>query len=332
NDGNHYNDAINSGNNYYFSGDTARGNALADDLIIASDHLPLIADYQVPAALGWDWNPAANRVLVDANVLVDFEIRNDAPVVHALGADVLHVDVVATGDLSGSTSVSVAALAPPEIISLPIDTSVSGTWAAAVTLTSTSPETQTLPETVKLGGDIIEHANASFAYAEDLDWYTYDISFDENSGVQAFNVWLFNYGFDGSQSLLEIDDVTIPELPVVFNGLSTNTVGSIPALMEFEIDTDSVTPDTYTSFLPISFSDEDLVGEQNGISMLTVRIEITSATSCPEDFDGNGIVAVADILYLIAGWGGNDPVLDLDGNGTVGVSDILQLIAAWGPC
>jgi len=333
NDGNHYNDAINAGNNYYFPGDTARGNALADKLIIASDHMPLLADYQVPAALGWSWNPAADRVLVGASAFVEFEIRNDAPVVHTLGADVLHVDVVATGDLSGSTSVSVPALEDPTIVSLPIDTSVAGNWGAAVTLTSTSPETQTTPEVVKLGGEVIDHANASFEFANDVDWLTHDVSFDANTGVQSFNVWLFNYGYDGSQSLLEIDDVTTPELPIEFNGLSTNLVGSIPALMEFSIDTDTVTPDTYTSFLPISFSDEDLAGEQNGISMLTVRVEVVPVEEdCDADFDSDGEVDVADILILIGDWDGTNPEHDLDGNGIVGVGDLLLLIAAWGPC
>ena len=332
NDGNHYNDAINAGNNYYFPGDTQRGNALADKLIIASDHLPLIADYQVPAVLGWDWNPAASRVLVGADVSVEFEIRNDAPVVHTLGADVLHVDVVASGDITGSTSVSVAALAPPEVVAFPIDTLVIGNWNTTVSLTSTSQETQTTPEVVKLGGDVIEHANASFAYAQDLDWYAYEISFEEGTGVQSFDVWLFNYGYDGTQSLLEIDDVTTPDLPLTFSGVSTTIVGPLPALMTFQIDTDTVAPDIYTSFLPISFSDEDLAGELEGISMLTVRVEIIPVGGCAEDIDGDGEVDVADILILIANWGSSDPAYDLDGNGTVSVSDLLLLIAAWGPC
>ena len=333
NDGNHYNGAINTGNNYYFPGDTARGNSLADLLIIASDHMPLLADYQVPAVLGWNWNPAEARVLVGAETSVAFEIQNDAPVVHALGADVLQVEVVVEGDLSGSTNVSVSALSPPEVVSLPIDTSLPGSWNATVTLTSTSPETQTTPEVVNIEGNVIAHANASFEFANDLDWYTYDITLEANTGVQTFNVWLFNYGFDGSQSLLEIDDVSIPSLPIVFNGLSTYVVGSLPALMEFSIDTDTTSPDTYSSFLPVSVSDEDLIGEQNGISMLTLRVEVTPSVSvCEEDFDDDGDVDVADLLILIADWGSSDPAHDLDGNGNVGVSDLLQLIAAWGPC
>jgi hypothetical protein len=53
---------------------------------------------------------------------------------------------------------------------------------------------------------------------------------------------------------------------------------------------------------------------------------------CPEDLDGDGQVAVSDILLLIGGWGGNDSTQDLDGNGVVGVGDLLLIIAAWGPC
>jgi hypothetical protein len=53
---------------------------------------------------------------------------------------------------------------------------------------------------------------------------------------------------------------------------------------------------------------------------------------CPPDLDGDGIVGVADILALIAGWGGNDPSHDLNGDGIVGVADLLAMIAAWGPC
>jgi len=53
---------------------------------------------------------------------------------------------------------------------------------------------------------------------------------------------------------------------------------------------------------------------------------------CPEDLDGDGQVAVSDILLLIGGWGGNDSTQDLDGNGVVCVGDLLLIIAAWGPC
>ena len=332
NDGNHYNDAINDGNNTYYPGDTPRGNQLADDLIIASDHLPLIADYQLPAILGWNWDPGNSRVLVGAESSVEFEIQNNAPVTHPLGADVLDVNVIADGDLSGKESISVPALSSPQFVSFFLDTTEIGSWNSVITLTSLSEETQTTPEIVKVSGDVIAHANASFSFSQDLDWYIHDVSFEQNTGVQEFNLFLFNYGYDGTQSLLEVDSVSAPSLPLVFEGISTIEVGSIPSLITFSIDTDNVEPDTYISPMPIEVSDEDIPGEQSGISMLTVRVEITTPASCAEDFDGNGEVAIADLLVLIGDWGGDDPIHDLDGNGIVGVSDILLLIAAWGPC
>jgi hypothetical protein len=344
NDGQHYNMSINTGNNFYFPGDTARGNTLADQLYLASDHLPLIADYQVPALLGWSMDPAADRIIVGASTSVDITIANEANVLVPQGADQLDVTVEVVGDLDGTEQVSVPAMSDPEIVSFPLDTLVVGQWQATMTLTASNEGVQDAPEVTELSGEVIDHSNASFLYAQDLDWYVYDIAFEAGTGVQSFNVWLFNYGFDGSQSLLEIDDVTIPELPLVFNGISTNLIGSIPALMSFDIDTDAVTPDTYTSFLPISVSDEDLLGEATDISMLTVRVEITGKTPdpCPADIaggkgSGDGVVDVSDLLALIAEWGLADSHADISGadgtpDGTVNVADLLALIAAWGPC
>ena len=53
---------------------------------------------------------------------------------------------------------------------------------------------------------------------------------------------------------------------------------------------------------------------------------------CPADIDGDGTVAVNDLLALIAAWGSPDASLDLDGSGVVDVGDLLVVIAAWGAC
>ena len=344
NDGQHYNIAINTGTNYYFPDDTVRGDLLADQLKAASDHVPLIADYQVPALLSWSVDPAVERIIVGASTSVDISISNDAVAVVPEGADQLDVTIEVVGDLNGTEQVSVPAMSPPQIVSFPLDTMAVGPWQSTMTLTASNEGVQDAPEVTELAGEVIDHSNASFLYAEDIDWYVYDIAFEAGTGVQSFNVWLFNYGFDGSQSLLEIDSVTTPDPPIVFNGVSTNVVGSIPALMSFEIDTDAVTPDTYTSFLPISVSDEDLLGETTNISMLTVRVEITGsqADPCPADLaggkaGGDGVVDVNDLLVMIANWGLSDTPADITGpdgtpDGTVDIADLLALIAAWGPC
>ena len=53
---------------------------------------------------------------------------------------------------------------------------------------------------------------------------------------------------------------------------------------------------------------------------------------CPADVDGDGGVAVNDLLAIIAAWGSADASLDLDGSGIVDVGDLLIMIAAWGAC
>jgi hypothetical protein len=57
--------------------------------------------------------------------------------------------------------------------------------------------------------------------------------------------------------------------------------------------------------------------------------------SCPEDVDGDSIVAVGDILAVVAyfgdcGDGTYRPIGDVDGDCCVTVSDLLAVVAAWG--
>ena len=60
---------------------------------------------------------------------------------------------------------------------------------------------------------------------------------------------------------------------------------------------------------------------------------VTVGTTCDADFaDGDGNVAIAELLALLNAWGSADPLADLNTDGTVNVLDLLALLAAWGPC
>lgn len=52
---------------------------------------------------------------------------------------------------------------------------------------------------------------------------------------------------------------------------------------------------------------------------------------CQGDLDGDGEVAVDDILTLLAQWGGSGSA-DLDEDGQVEVDDVLLMLQEWGPC
>ena len=66
---------------------------------------------------------------------------------------------------------------------------------------------------------------------------------------------------------------------------------------------------------------------------VSVFFNITEVVvDCPADIDGDGFVAVSDILALIGAWGTADPDLDIDGSGLVDVGDILLVVSNWGAC
>ncbi|MDY7109091.1 MAG: hypothetical protein SYC29_10700 [Planctomycetota bacterium] len=52
--------------------------------------------------------------------------------------------------------------------------------------------------------------------------------------------------------------------------------------------------------------------------------------SCPADFDGNGVVDTADLLFLLGCWG--TECGDVNGDGTTNTADLLELLGAWGEC
>ena len=51
---------------------------------------------------------------------------------------------------------------------------------------------------------------------------------------------------------------------------------------------------------------------------------------CPADFDDDGDVDTADLLYLLGAWGTPDG--DVDSDGDTDTSDLLALLGAWGDC
>jgi hypothetical protein len=55
-----------------------------------------------------------------------------------------------------------------------------------------------------------------------------------------------------------------------------------------------------------------------------------TALPCPADFNGDRVVAGADLGMLLGGWGGPD--YDLNGDGISDGADLGILLGAWGNC
>ena len=61
------------------------------------------------------------------------------------------------------------------------------------------------------------------------------------------------------------------------------------------------------------------------------NLTLVFPNNCPEDVNGDGIVAVDDILILLSNFGCTGPTCtgDIDGDEVVGVSDILSVLSSF---
>jgi hypothetical protein len=141
NDGQHYNTAINAGNNFFYPGQIARSNALADALFDATDHIPVVVDYRIPGMLSASLNPSIGKVIQGAPVVVNVSLQNIAAGL-PVGIDPLSLDVDGGGALSGGTMV-IAPLAPASaVVPLSLNTAAIGTVNGSVFLTPLSEGAQ----------------------------------------------------------------------------------------------------------------------------------------------------------------------------------------------
>jgi hypothetical protein len=62
----------------------------------------------------------------------------------------------------------------------------------------------------------------------------------------------------------------------------------------------------------------------------SLRIVGAVEHACPADFDGDGDVDTADLLFLLAAW--DTAAGDTDNDGDTDTADLLALLAAWGEC
>ncbi len=105
----------------------------------ASDHLPVVADYQVPASVGFVIDTPAPTYTLGQTVSLSLSVQNIADVVAVVGADELDWVVSLSGDLSGGGSGSLLADGSSAMLSLTLDTVTAGVRSGLVTISSPSP-------------------------------------------------------------------------------------------------------------------------------------------------------------------------------------------------
>jgi hypothetical protein len=211
-----------------------------------------------------------------------------------------------------------------------------------VQLTSTSQQVANPSIPLTTNGTVVRASNGSFSSKSDVDSSNLPLSYDADSGVQMFEVDVFNLGFDSLQALLDVDSVSSLSSPFGFVGGTTSGIGGTPATLQFAFDTTGLDQGKYNAPVTISTSDENLPGESTDQLTLNISVTIGTVAPCPADIappGGNSIVNVEDLLAVIAAWGACiDPrscpadIAPVGGNDVVNVEDLLAVISAWGSC
>ncbi len=332
NDGNHYNGAINDGTNSYWPDDPTGSDALADDLHDASDHLPVVVDYRMPAVLDASFDACeVGTVLEGYQVACSTDFANALNGTVSGGSANLNWAMNGTGVLAGNSETGQLSPGNSTQVDIAIDTSVAGTFADELQITSDDELTQHAPATLSVSGHVLRHANPSFVSDGDNDFYVYYVEFEPNSGVQLLSIHFWNYQWDSDQARMDVDDVTAPDAPLTFLGGSWQNVGPFPISLPFEFDTTGLAVGTYVRPVTIVVSDEDLPGESSESLHATFNITVRDpAPQCSGDVTGDGVTDIADLLAMLDGYGGSDPALDLVPDGVIDINDMLALLGDFG--
>lgn len=337
NDGQHYNLAINDGDNFYYPGDLPRSNALADDLYDASDHVPVVADYQLPAAMTATLPADFGRVIQGASVRLDLQVFNSATVVAAsgAGADELDFTALASGALSGGGSGSVLATIPPSpaTIALTVDTATVGDVSGTVQITSISEAVQNASITLPTSGTVLRPSNASFSADSDQDDASLYFIFQVDTGLQPLEVALHNFGYAADQALLDVDSIDGIAPPFSVTGPLPTGIAGGPGVLPLALDTGGLPPGAQVADATIQSSDEDLPGEQTRTLSLALEVEVRTLLA---DVDGDCVVDLEDLTAVLAvygrcdGEGGFDRRADFDNDRCIALEDLATLLTQYG--
>jgi len=330
NDGAHYNTDINAGNNTYFPGDLTRSNALADDLVIASDHIPQILEFTVPAKLSAAFaSTLPTRAIKGAAVALPVRIQNAATYVNAAGVDDMAYSLSCTGAVTG-TSTGTGALQPSSTtVNVNLNTGTVGTASGTVTVTSSAEACETPSVALPVSVQVISASNPSFsATAPAATTTALSIQCEPDSGLATATTSLYNLGYTATQSKLDVDAVTFSgayasrfTMPA---GIGANLATGARTL-QFAFNSAGATPGEYATTATIRSSDEAVAGEQN--RYVSVNLTVTVGSGLLGDLDGDGTVGSGDAALMLLDYGACAGCSsDLDGNDVVDNGDLSFLL------
>ncbi len=268
---------------------TSQASGVLTALAQVTDHIPVVADYQLPAKMAASFAGLPAQVIRGASVTGTLSVSNAAPVSVAAGADRLDYSYTSSGLFTGSGTSSDLALGGANSHLLTASTATAGLRSGTVGVTASSPQamSSTFSGTYSLG--VLDHAIGSFAAATtattlDIDFGT--LSENAAAATRAFDI--FNRaGTLGSvwTAKLDLDAITPSGATGIFSttlapfaNLSSGSSRSFTATMA------ATTTGSFTTTLSLAASDENLLGATGQTLLLTLR----------------GVVQAADTIRTVA--------------------------------
>lgn len=329
NDGNHYDTAINNGNNSYFPTNIGRSNTLAANLFAASDHIPVLVDFAIPGVNQAVLVAPPARVIQGAAGIVAQVRVSNAALGLPIGCSPMAYSVIGSGVVSGVAS-GTAPLTPSfASVNLPVATNVIGlrTGNAAAGTASEAAQNPSINLPVSLR--VLRASNPSFSNAADVNATLVTADAELNGPPVVVELHVSNFGATTDQSLMDLDDALVNAPGFSIMSVTGTGIGFSTGDVEVAFDPTGFAAGTYEAPVTVFTSDEDVPGETTASVIATVRVTIAGDPCAVGDIDCNGSVDGADLGMLLSNWGlpGNT---DLNGDGSTDGADLGVMLSNWG--
>ena len=244
-------------------GNTAQPQNVLDAMAGVLDHVPVVADYQLPARLGVAGPTVPGQVIVGASVSLNVTVSNTAPVLYAVGADELDYSIITGGAVSGSVNGTDAALGSGNTHSVTINTASAGNKSGAILVTSSSQAVANNSYVQDVNYAVLDHAKPSFSGDSEqltaaVDFGYVPIGSALRSGALAVHNRVAAEGFTAG---LDVDSINAAG-DTARLGLSAPTITNLAAGGSTAISAtlNSAVAGDYQSTHTIATSDQNLPG------------------------------------------------------------------------
>lgn len=263
------------------------GAAIATALHGASDHLPVVADYQVPPVVSAPSSLAFGTVVVGAVAVLDLPVANLGNLAVFGFVDDLDFNPTSPPGFSDPPGLFQAlAGQPATLVPITMSTATPADRAGTLTVSSDDPETPVVQ--VSLTGRIVAHAVPSLSGSNQVLSAPLDFGAHLPGGFDDQDVAVHNLGFTSLQALLNVYDAQLSGSHAssfsIVGGFAPFDVGAAPAALSVAFD-DSGPGGTYTADLVLSTRDDPALPGAGNLPDLTIPL---SATLVVPDDAGSG--------------------------------------------